>query len=146
MKEDVDSSHSQIEVLEKEKAAAVALSKDLQRQNNRLEWLQSYIEKKGVRAHNSAREQHEGVLMHYNELQLRSGMNFQKRVAGAVAKAGFRQKPGPKKKARKSGGAEPMAIDSMPHVRGTPCFWSRWRRKSNFSKGGAEEADKSRER
>jgi hypothetical protein len=31
MKEDVDSSHSQIEVLEKEKSAAVALSKDLQR-------------------------------------------------------------------------------------------------------------------
>jgi hypothetical protein len=63
------------------------------------------------------REQHEDVLMQrYNELQLRSakaeamGMNFQKRVAaGAVAKAGFRQKPGPKKKARKSGGAEPMA-------------------------------------
>jgi hypothetical protein len=56
-------------VLEKEKAAAVALSKDLQRQNNRLEWLKSYIEKKGVRAHKSVREQHEGVLMHYNELQ-----------------------------------------------------------------------------
>jgi hypothetical protein len=68
MKEDVDSSHSQIEVLEKEKAAAVALSKDLQRQNNRLEWLQSYIEK-DVRAHKGVREQHEGVLMHYNELQ-----------------------------------------------------------------------------
>jgi hypothetical protein len=71
MKEDVDSSHSQIEVLKKEKAAAVALSKDLQRQNNRLEWLQSYIEE-DVRTHKSVREQHEGVLMHYNELQLRS--------------------------------------------------------------------------
>jgi len=102
MKEDVDSSHSQIEVLKKEKAAAVALSKDLQRQNNRLEWLQSYIEE-DVRTHKSVREQHEGVLMHYNELQLRSAeveameMNFQKRVADEVAKAGFRQKPGPKK-------------------------------------------------
>jgi hypothetical protein len=82
----------------------------------------SYIEK-DVRTHKSVREQHEGVLMHYNELQLRSaeveamGMDFQKRVAGAVAKAGFRQKPGPKKKARGSGGAEPMAIGSMPRVR-----------------------------
>jgi hypothetical protein len=44
------------------------------------------------------------MLMHYNELQLRSaeeveamGMNFQKRVADEVAKAGFRQKPGPTK-------------------------------------------------
>jgi hypothetical protein len=46
----------------------VALSKDLQRQNNRLEWLQSYIEE-DVRTHKSVREQHEGVLMHYNELQ-----------------------------------------------------------------------------
>jgi hypothetical protein len=44
------------------------------------------------------REQHEGVLMHYNELQLAAmGMGFQKRVADEVAKAGFRQKPGPKK-------------------------------------------------
>jgi hypothetical protein len=121
MKEDVDSSHSQIEVLEKEKAAAVALSKDLQRQNNRPEWLKSYIEK-DVRTHKSVREQHEGVLMHYNELQLRSaeveamGMNFQKRVAGAVAKAGFRQKPGPKKKARKSGGAEPRWPAVLCHM------------------------------
>jgi hypothetical protein len=52
-------------------------------------------------------------------------------VAGAVAKAGFRQKPGPKKKARKwrdwpeSGGtgqiveglSEPMAIGSMSQAR-----------------------------
>jgi hypothetical protein len=43
-------------------------------------------------------------------------MNFQKRVAGAVAKAGFRQKPGPKKKARKSGGAEPMAAIGWPSI------------------------------
>jgi hypothetical protein len=105
MKEGVDSSHSQIciEVLEKEKAAAVALSKDLQRQNNRIEWLQSISRRMYVRTHKSAREQHEGVMMHDNELQLRSaevaamGVNFQKRVADEVAKAGSRQKPGPKK-------------------------------------------------
>jgi hypothetical protein len=72
---------------QKEKAAAVALSKDLQRQNNRPEWLQSYIEKDVLTHKQSVREQHEGVLMHYNELQLQSaeveamGMNFQKRVA-----------------------------------------------------------------
>jgi hypothetical protein len=47
MKEDVDSSHSQIEVLEKEKAAAVALSKDLQRQNNRIEQLANQAKKQG---------------------------------------------------------------------------------------------------
>jgi hypothetical protein len=41
--------------------------------------------------------------MHYNELQSRSAeveamaMNFEQRVAGAVAKAGLRAKPGPKK-------------------------------------------------
>jgi hypothetical protein len=44
--------------------------------------------------------------MHYNELQSRSAeveamsMNFEQRVAAdAVAKAGLRAKPGPKKKA-----------------------------------------------
>jgi hypothetical protein len=42
--------------------------------------------------------------MHYNELQARSAeveamaMNFEQRVAGAVAKAGLRAKPGPTKK------------------------------------------------
>jgi hypothetical protein len=41
--------------------------------------------------------------MHYNELQSRSAeveamaMNFEQGVAGAVAKAGLRAKPGPKK-------------------------------------------------
>jgi hypothetical protein len=43
--------------------------------------------------------------MHYNELQAQSAeveamaMNFEQRVADAVAKAGLRAKPGPKKKA-----------------------------------------------
>jgi hypothetical protein len=49
-------------------------------------------------------EQRNSVLMHYNELQSRSAeveamaMNFEQRAAGAVAKAGLRGKPGPKKK------------------------------------------------
>jgi hypothetical protein len=47
--------------------------------------------------------QYQGVLMHYNELQSRSAgvgdiyMKFEQKVADEVAKAGFRQKPGPKK-------------------------------------------------
>jgi hypothetical protein len=59
---------------------------------------------KDIRVLNTSREQHEGVLMHYNKLQMRSaeveamGMDFQKMAADAIAKAGFRQKPGPKKK------------------------------------------------
>jgi hypothetical protein len=98
MKEDdVDSSHSQIEVLEKDKAAAVALSNTLQIENDRLQKMQSDI-MESIRVLNVSREQHEGVLMHYNELQLRSaeveamGMNFQKMVADAVAKAGFHKR------------------------------------------------------
>jgi hypothetical protein len=53
--------------------------------------------------------QSESVLMHYNELQARSAeveamaMNFEQRVAGAVAKAGLRAKLGPKKKADTKG-------------------------------------------
>ena len=48
-------------------------------------------------------EQSESVLMHYNEIQSRSAeveameMNFEQRVDDAVAKAGLRAKPGPKK-------------------------------------------------
>jgi hypothetical protein len=143
MKEDVDSGHSQIEVLGKEKAAAVAVSNTLQIENDRLRGMQSDIIK-DIRVLNISREQHEGVLMHYNELQLRSaeveamGLNFQKMVAGAVANAGFRQsrqKPGPKKKARICKKGDPVAIGSIYATR-TPCFWSRWRRNTNCSKGG----------
>ena len=54
-------------------------------------------------------EQRNSVLMHYNELQSRSAevevmaMTFEQRVADAVAKAGLRAKPGPKKKAMLKG-------------------------------------------
>jgi hypothetical protein len=142
--EDVDSRHSQLEVLEKDKAAATALSNTLQIEDTRLRGMQSGI-MEHIRVLNASREQHGGVVMHYNEIQLRSaeveamGMNFQKMVADAVAKAGFRQKPGPKKKARICKKGDPaVAIDSMPHARRAS--------KSNFSKGGAEGADRSRER
>jgi hypothetical protein len=53
--------------------------------------------------------QSESVLMHYNEIQARSAeveamaMNFEQRVADAVAKAGLRAKPGPKKEAGSKG-------------------------------------------
>jgi hypothetical protein len=61
--------------------------------------------------------------MHYNELQMRSaeveamGIDFQKMVADVVAKAEFRQKPGPKKKARICKKEDPVAIDSLPLAR-----------------------------
>jgi hypothetical protein len=47
--------------------------------------------------------QYQSALMHYSELQSRSAgveaihMKFEQKVADEVAKAGFRQKPGPKK-------------------------------------------------
>jgi hypothetical protein len=50
-------------------------------------------------------DQRNSALMHYNELQSRSAeveamsMNFEQRVADAVAQAGLRAKPGPKKNA-----------------------------------------------
>ena len=62
MKEDVDSSHSQMAVLQKEKAAAVALSNSLQIENVRIEWLQSYIEKH-LRVGKGLRGQCESALM-----------------------------------------------------------------------------------
>jgi hypothetical protein len=46
--------------------------------------------------------QYQSALMHYNELQSRSAgvekiyMKFEQKVTDEVAKAGFRQKPGPK--------------------------------------------------
>ena len=58
---------------------------------------------------NGVIRQYQSALMHYNELQSRSAeveamaMNFEQRVAGAVAKAGLRAKPGPKKKAGTKG-------------------------------------------
>jgi hypothetical protein len=54
-------------------------------------------------------DQSNSALMHYNELQSRSAeveamaMNSEQRVAGAVAKAGLRAKPGPKKEAGTKG-------------------------------------------
>jgi hypothetical protein len=52
---------------------------------------------------NGVIRQYQSVLMHYNELQSRSAgveeiyMKSEQKVADEVAKAGFRQKPGPKK-------------------------------------------------
>jgi hypothetical protein len=52
---------------------------------------------------NGVIRQYQSVLMHYSELQSRSAgveeiyMKFEQKVADEVAKAGFRQKPGPKK-------------------------------------------------
>jgi hypothetical protein len=54
-------------------------------------------------------EQRESVQMHYNELQSRSAeveamqINFEQRLADAVAKARLRAKPGPKKKQNTKG-------------------------------------------
>jgi hypothetical protein len=77
---------------------------EMQKENFRLDCL--------LNCHNKQRsgvlaisDQSNSVLMHYNELQSRSAeveamaMNFEQRVADAVAKAGLRAKPGPKKKA-----------------------------------------------
>jgi hypothetical protein len=76
----------------------------LEKENFRLHCLLDYWSKQrsGVLA---LCEQRNSALMHYNELQSRSAeveamaMNFEQRVVGAVAKAGLRAKPGPKKKA-----------------------------------------------
>ena len=52
---------------------------------------------------NGVVRQYQSALMHYNELQSRSAgveaihLKFEQEVADEVAKAGFRQKPGPKK-------------------------------------------------
>jgi hypothetical protein len=68
--------------------------------NMRPEARQVYLER-GIMAMACLREQQEGVLMHYSELQPRwaeveaTRMNFQKMAADEVAKAEFRQKPGP---------------------------------------------------
>jgi hypothetical protein len=75
----------------------------LQKENCGLDCLLEYHreERSGVLA---MCEQSESVLMHYNELQSRSAeveameMDFEQRVADAVAKGGLRAKPGPKKK------------------------------------------------
>jgi hypothetical protein len=77
--------------------------------------------------------------MHYNELQSRSAeveanqMNFEQRLAGAVAKARLRAKPGPKKKQNTKGTisrGEPQRVD----------FWRNSRRKPNFRNGAAAES------
>ena len=57
---------------------------------------------------NGVIRQYQSALMHYNELQLRSveveamAMKFEQRVADEVAKAGYRQKPGPRQKKKMS--------------------------------------------
>jgi hypothetical protein len=78
------------------------------RDNERLEDLQFYM-KRSMLTGTSLRQHQEGVLLHYNELQSRSAeveamtSNFEQRVAGPVAKAGLRAKPGPKKKGGTNG-------------------------------------------
>ena len=80
----------------------------MQKENFRLDCLLNYHskERSGVLA---ISDQRNSALMHYNELQSRSAeveamaMNFEQRVADAVAKAGLRAKPGPKKKAGTKG-------------------------------------------
>jgi hypothetical protein len=74
----------------------------LKRENSRQDMLLFYYtEEKMVLMYLG--EQHKAVLMHYNELQSRSAeveamaMNFEQRVADAVAKAGLRAKTGPEK-------------------------------------------------
>jgi hypothetical protein len=73
----------------------------LVRDNEGPDDLQFYMERIML-AGTGLRQPQEGVLMYYNELQSRSAevesmsMNFEQRVAGAVAKAGLRAKPGPK--------------------------------------------------
>jgi hypothetical protein len=76
----------------------------LKKENSRQDMLLFYYtqEKKAVMYMG---EQRESALMHYNELQSRAAeveamhMNFEQRLADAVAKARLRAKPGPKKKA-----------------------------------------------
>jgi hypothetical protein len=80
----------------------------LKKENSRQDMLLFYYtqEKKALMY---LSEQRESALMHYNELQSRSAeveamqMNFQQRLAGAVAKARLRAKPGPKKKQNTKG-------------------------------------------
>jgi hypothetical protein len=80
----------------------------LEKENDRLDCLLDYHcrERSAVLA---ICDQRNSVLMHYNELQSRSAevevmaMTFEQRVADAVAKAGLRAKPGPKKKAMLKG-------------------------------------------
>jgi hypothetical protein len=118
----------------------------LQKENDRLDCLLDYYseERSGVIA---VGEQRNRVLMHYNELQSRSAeveamaMNFEQRVAGAVAKAELRAKPGPKKEVGIKGttnrgkASEPQRVD----------FWRNFRRKPNFRNGAAAEAQERRE-
>jgi hypothetical protein len=76
--------------------------------------------------------------MHYNELQSRSAeveamaMNFEQRAADAVAKAGLRAKPGPKKEAGIKGTTG----------RGKPNHL----RKPNFRNGDAAESQERQKR
>jgi hypothetical protein len=109
---------------------------------------------KDIRVLNTSREQHEGVLMHYNKLQMRSaeveamGMDFQKMAADAIAKAGFRQKPGPKKKKegqdlQKKETRWPSALCHTYHVYRASGALASEKKTAAKSKGGAEGADKS---
>jgi hypothetical protein len=76
-------------------------------------------------------------------------MNFEQRVAGAVAKAGLRQKPGPKQGSiqkrfpKKSGrGKASWVKQTTQRVE----FTRKSRRKSNFSNAAPEEAQERRGR
>ena len=81
---------------------------EMQKENFRLDCLLNYHSKERS-AVLAISDQRESALMHYNELQSRSAeveamaMDFEQRVADAVAKAGLRAKPGPKKKAGTKG-------------------------------------------
>jgi hypothetical protein len=89
-------------VLCREKFELKTENNRLKKENDRLHCLLCYYmeERSGVMV---VCQQQNSVLMHYNELQSRSAeveamaMNFEQRAADAVAKAGLRAKPGPKK-------------------------------------------------
>jgi hypothetical protein len=69
-----------------------------------INWLLECVSRERSKAQECLAMQSESALMQYNELHSRSvevgamAMNFEQRVADEVAKAGFRAKPGPKRK------------------------------------------------
>ena len=97
-------SHSEKSELCMENIRLEKENNSLEKENFRLDCLLDYHSKERS-AVLAISDQRESALMHYNELQSRSAeveamaMDFEQRVADAVAKAGLRAKPGPKKKA-----------------------------------------------
>jgi hypothetical protein len=77
------------------------LNARLGKENDRLDLLVIFVRRE-IETQVCQVLQSESVLIRYNELQARSAeveamaMNFEQRVADAVAKAGLRAKPGPK--------------------------------------------------